>query len=218
LIGVGIGTIAPRDFFMMPVSFRKVFFASLTLALAMLHTSLASAQIVLGNGTIIIGAPNSTATSTGWGNYAGTGGFVPGYGYYPVFSNDPVYHTPLRDWLHRKIAEKSHNSPPVNHIGAAPPVPGAAAPRHETPAVLQVHVPAEAEVWFDNARTATRGENRRFVSPPLEQGKRYSYEVRVRWLDNGKPIELNRTLVVVAGEQQNVDFLAETSGQARQGK
>ena len=50
------------------------------------------------------------------------------------------------------------------------------------------------------------GNQRTFVSPPLEAGYSYSYEIRVRWGDDKQSVEQVRTVPVRMGERVNLDF------------
>lgn len=74
------------------------------------------------------------------------------------------------------------------------------------PVTLMVHVPAGAEVWLNGTRTKSTGPLREFVSPPLEAGWKYSYEVRARWTENGKAVERTRALRVQPGQKLDVDL------------
>src|SRR5689334_3204910 len=67
-------------------------------------------------------------------------------------------------------------------------------------------VPADAEVWFDGAKTAQGGSYREFVSPPLRPGHQYSYDIRVRWMDGGREVDRTRRVTFYAGDQVNLDF------------
>jgi uncharacterized protein (TIGR03000 family) len=58
-------------------------------------------------------------------------------------------------------------------LGAQTPLPG-----KEAPCEIVVIVPADAEVFFDGAATRQKGNKRRFVTPPLEAGAKYTYVVR----------------------------------------
>jgi uncharacterized protein (TIGR03000 family) len=75
-------------------------------------------------------------------------------------------------------------------------------------ATMNVRVPADAAIWFQGAKTGQRGEERTFVSPPLEPGRAYTYEVRARWNQDGKEVEQTRQVRVRAGETVKVDFEA----------
>jgi uncharacterized protein (TIGR03000 family) len=83
-----------------------------------------------------------------------------------------------------------------------------AAPIDGSVATMNVHVPANAEIWFEGTKTGQSGDLRTFVSPPLESGRGFSYEVRARWTENGKEVDQTRKVSVHAGERVNVDFSA----------
>lgn len=72
---------------------------------------------------------------------------------------------------------------------------------------MSIRVPADAEVWFGDVKTNVTGTERLFVSPPLEPGRDYTYEIRARWNENGRPVERTRTLQVHAGDRLNISFL-----------
>jgi len=76
-------------------------------------------------------------------------------------------------------------------------------------ALIEVRVPAGAEVLFDGSTTKQTGTFRSFVSPPLESGRDYSYEVQAKWTDeNGKAVDQKRTIRVNPGQRTTVDFLS----------
>jgi uncharacterized protein (TIGR03000 family) len=132
----------------------------------------------------------------------GYGGYYPGYvtnssgGYYPgyTYASGPVYSG--------------------NIVAAAGPpatVNGTRQASYYTPAAdnkahLHVHVPAGARVWVGGAATTQTGTERDFVSPELNPGKTYSYEVKARWTQDGQPVEETRTVKVRANETSNVRF------------
>lgn len=80
------------------------------------------------------------------------------------------------------------------------------------PALIEVHVPADAQVWFDGDSTSQTGLERSFRSPPLQPGQDYSYEVKARWTENGKDIERTRKVRLHAGERVLVNFMANEEG------
>src|SRR5262249_29397468 len=61
-------------------------------------------------------------------------------------------------------------------------------------------------------KTSQRGQFRRFVTPALEQGQNYTYEIRAVWDDNGNKVERTRKVQVRAGQQSSVDFMAMGGG------
>jgi uncharacterized protein (TIGR03000 family) len=71
---------------------------------------------------------------------------------------------------------------------------------------VNIQVPADADVWIGDAMTKQKGANRSFVSPPLKANQSYTYEIRARWMENGKPVDWTRRLVVRAGETFDVNF------------
>ena len=76
----------------------------------------------------------------------------------------------------------------------------------EEAAEVRLQVPAGAEVWFDEHKTVRNGNVREYVSPPLAPGKEYTYEVRVRWQDRGRPMVQTRKVRVRAGARVSIDF------------
>lgn len=101
---------------------------------------------------------------------------------------------PIFPCLHGRRRQMDDEPPPV------------AAPVAPAPAVVNVQVPASAELWFDGNKTAQTGSERRFVSPPLPAGKTFHYSVRVRWTDNGKPVDQIQMVNVQAGGQARLLF------------
>jgi uncharacterized protein (TIGR03000 family) len=81
-------------------------------------------------------------------------------------------------------------------------------------AYVTVVVPVDAAVFFDGEATSLTGGRRTFVSPPLEQGKKYRYEVTARWKVDGKQVEQTRTVPVTAGARVSVNFLAREPGKS----
>jgi uncharacterized protein (TIGR03000 family) len=77
--------------------------------------------------------------------------------------------------------------------------------------LLNVSVPANAEIWFNGAKTVQSGSRRQFVSPPLTAGRDYFYDVKVKWTKDGKEVVQNRQINVHAGDVLNVAFNAATA-------
>jgi uncharacterized protein (TIGR03000 family) len=73
------------------------------------------------------------------------------------------------------------------------------------PATIFATVPAGAQVWLDGTKTTQTGAVRSFVTPPLQRGKGFTYDVRVHWVAaDGTIIDLTRTVPVQAGRQTNI--------------
>ena len=79
-------------------------------------------------------------------------------------------------------------------------------PDAERKAHIWLHVPADATVWVDGVQTRQTGESRYYYSPPLTPGKKFAYEIRVRWMKGGKPVEKTERLIVQAGSTRSHDF------------
>ena len=75
-------------------------------------------------------------------------------------------------------------------------------------AVIEVSVPADAKVWFDDSPTEQTGPERSFVSPPLTPGKTYSYVVTAQWRGpDGKDVVRKQPVSVRANESSSVEFV-----------
>jgi uncharacterized protein (TIGR03000 family) len=73
-------------------------------------------------------------------------------------------------------------------------------------AILHVHVPRYAELFFEGKPTAPIGADRDFETPPLAVGQKYRYDILARWRQNGRPIVEKRHVYVYAGDNLYVDF------------
>jgi uncharacterized protein (TIGR03000 family) len=79
---------------------------------------------------------------------------------------------------------------------------------------LRVRVPADAEVWVEGQKTQQTGTDRLFYSPPIVPGKTYVYEVRARWMVDGRVVDRARKVRVRAGQESAIDFLRPMSAPA----
>jgi uncharacterized protein (TIGR03000 family) len=88
--------------------------------------------------------------------------------------------------------------------GLAPPPTEDRSPQGVT---VEVRVPTPAtEVFVEGSRTRSAGTTRTFISPNLEPGIRYTYEIRARWIQDGKEVEQTRRVPVRDGDRVEVDF------------
>jgi uncharacterized protein (TIGR03000 family) len=87
---------------------------------------------------------------------------------------------------------------------------GSYTPAADNRAHISLRVPADAQVWFDGKATTQAGTVREFDSPPLTPGKGFVYEVRVRWMKDGKPIEEKRRIKVQARDWLRFDLTQPT--------
>ena len=71
----------------------------------------------------------------------------------------------------------------------------------DAPATLVVNLPADAKLTVDGVKTEGSTARRTFSSPPLVQGKEYTYYLSVEVLRDGKSVTLTKEAVVRAGEE-----------------
>jgi uncharacterized protein (TIGR03000 family) len=71
---------------------------------------------------------------------------------------------------------------------------------------IWLRVPKSAEIWANGVKTKQTGESRYFFSPPLAPGKKYSYQMRLRWMKDGKPVEETQSILIQAGQTIRRDF------------
>jgi uncharacterized protein (TIGR03000 family) len=64
----------------------------------------------------------------------------------------------------------------------------------------------ETKLYFDNALVKGTGVKRSYKSPALEVGKRYTYKVVAVWVENGREVSHETSIVFQAGEDVSVDF------------
>jgi len=82
--------------------------------------------------------------------------------------------------------------------------------QHEMPhnaAMVHVHLPRNADLWFGGDKTTQTGSERDFVTPELKGDKDYFYTLKARWTDqDGKQVERTRRVKVHANAHAMVDF------------
>lgn len=80
---------------------------------------------------------------------------------------------------------------------------------------IWLRVPVDAEIWVNGVKTKQSGESRYFFSPPLTPGKKYNYQMRLRWTKDGKPVEEKESILVQAGQTIRRDFTAAEKAEPR---
>jgi len=74
-------------------------------------------------------------------------------------------------------------------------------------ALINVRVPARAQLWIGDEQVRTTSDTvRQFETPALEPGQVYSYTIRARWMENGQPVERTQKVKFRAGETANVNL------------
>jgi uncharacterized protein (TIGR03000 family) len=74
------------------------------------------------------------------------------------------------------------------------------------PVRLEVRIQPDAELWIEGAKTVQSGDLREFISPPIQPGRSYTYEMRVKWMDNGQERTQTRQIKVEPGRLVRVDL------------
>jgi len=82
--------------------------------------------------------------------------------------------------------------------------------------LIGLRVPENAEVWIDGDKTTQTGTFREYVTPPLEPGQKFTYNVKARWLENGKEVVRDRRLDFYAGDRLMVNLMAPAKKAATQ--
>jgi uncharacterized protein (TIGR03000 family) len=75
-----------------------------------------------------------------------------------------------------------------------------------SPATVVVRLPAGARLTIDGRPTRATGATRRFVSPPLQPGKTYTYRLRAEMGLEGRTVSATQTVTVQAGRRSQVQF------------
>jgi len=124
-----------------------------------------------------------------------------GLGYYPGFYGiyGPSYYSYDDVPYYRGsnvIYATSSNGP------AAPAAPAA------DRAYMTIQLPVDkADVWIEGVKSVQEKAAQEYVSPPLEEGRKYYYEVRARWTDaKGKTVEAKRSFPIYTGKPVLIDF------------
>lgn len=151
----------------------------------------------------------------GTGNpiFSGYGGYSPFVGVFPYMGGmnsggyDPrVAAVPSAAYFTYGRTSYTTESPSPIPVYSPQPAYVPLPPSLPLTALLQVQVPADAEVWLEGQKMRSTGLMRLYRSPPLDPAKGYVYEVHARWLIDGKPVEDVRRVAVRAGATLFVDF------------
>jgi uncharacterized protein (TIGR03000 family) len=81
-------------------------------------------------------------------------------------------------------------------------------------ALIDIKVPPDAQIFFDDAQTRQTGAIRQFITPSLDPSKNFSYIVHARWKEGDRDMDDTRKVTVHAGARLRVDFTSrQESGQ-----
>jgi uncharacterized protein (TIGR03000 family) len=126
----------------------------------------------------------------GWDN-----GFYPGY--YGVYAPSYYSYDDVPQYSDANVIYSTSSYTP-----SAPPAPA------EDRAYMTIQLPVDkSDVWIEGVKSVQEKASQDYVSPQLETGKNYYYEVRARWTDaKGKPVEAKRSFPIYPGKPVLVDF------------
>jgi uncharacterized protein (TIGR03000 family) len=140
-------------------------------------------------------------------NRVWTGDFFGGYGYDYLPPDQGPYPpgVPIGGYVPSYPQPQGGFAPP---LGQMPPNPNDYSGKPKIlSATVVIHLPVDsAELWFNGVKTSALGLKREFTTPDLLPGKLYTYEVRARWMQDGKQFDQTRTLQVQAGSQSILAF------------
>jgi uncharacterized protein (TIGR03000 family) len=80
---------------------------------------------------------------------------------------------------------------------------------------FEVRVPANAEVWFSGEKETEIGTVRILNSPLLPSGMVYFYDVRARWMEDGRVMDQTQRVVFHAGERVTVSFAGKAQSEVQ---
>lgn len=149
-----------------------------------------------------------------------SGSSTPYWGTSPQSYSGSQLHIPVPSISPSMLSNASRSGPTASSIGSGigggylPPsitsldlrLPRTQQGGDDNTAHIWLHVPENADVWVAGIKTKQTGETRYYYSPPLPPGKKYSYQMRVRWIKDGKPVETTQQIIVQAGETIRRDF------------
>ncbi|HEY7156364.1 MAG TPA: TIGR03000 domain-containing protein [Gemmataceae bacterium] len=88
---------------------------------------------------------------------------------------------------------------PRKYVLEATPLPQGPPAGRPAIAILIARLPEHALFWVEGRLTRLRGPTRYFQSPPLPAGGKYSYTVRVAWIEDGQWVSQTQKIPVQAG-------------------
>jgi uncharacterized protein (TIGR03000 family) len=175
--------------------------------------------VALATAALLLVAPPATAQQ-GWQFFGGQGTGYPGAG-----SGSGNYFAPAAGYTYGApsfyapgyvygapgfYAPSNPYAAPYSYAAPSSAAQSAAyygaGPSGDRSAVINMRVPANAVVKFGSEKTTQTGAERRFISPPLQPGRGYTYDVQVQWKDGERTVDRHRTVDVRAGQQVNVDL------------
>jgi uncharacterized protein (TIGR03000 family) len=140
--------------------------------------------------------------SSNWGQ---TPWHVQGYGR-PYYS-DNVYFYPNQGYTYQPGFSSGGGYASTNQYQSFYAGPGGQQ-QDQNQALVRVITPDQsARVWLEGQEMPFHGgQERTFISPPLQRGSNYVYTIRATWNENGREVNRERKVPVTAGQQVMVNF------------
>jgi uncharacterized protein (TIGR03000 family) len=166
--------------------------------------------------------PNTYGYTTQYGMSPYYGGATYAYGTPAYYGgNAYAYGTPTYAGSATLYSPSAYATMPQNYVSFYPPnfpqgSPTVGSTTSNDQALIEVRCPPDAQITFDGEETRQQGPDRLFTSPPLEPGKRYHYDVKAKWTQDGRPQEKTQRVHIEAGRRKTVDFLAAGSDRDRE--
>jgi uncharacterized protein (TIGR03000 family) len=123
------------------------------------------------------------------------------YSYYPSY-NTPAYTAPAVPATPAAVASTPSS---LTYRSLYPPSTAVNTPPSNQATVV-VRTAPDAKLWFNGVETSQTGAIRTFGTPELRPGEAYSYDVTVRWMENGTEMQRTRKVAVTPGEKVEVDL------------
>ncbi|HEV2948301.1 MAG TPA: TIGR03000 domain-containing protein [Gemmataceae bacterium] len=147
----------------------------------------------------------------GFPGYWGWGGYYPYdnsyYNSYPYYSDSYPSDYGYDSSPDYGYSAPSYSSSPLGEVSTTAPATPPAQPSIPDNAVLiGIRVPDNAQIWVDGEKTTQTGTFREFVTPPLELGQQYSYDIKARWTENGQEVVRDRKVTFHGGDRLMVNM------------
>jgi uncharacterized protein (TIGR03000 family) len=82
------------------------------------------------------------------------------------------------------------------------------------PVRIVLTVPADATVAVDGVLVKQTGAERRLLTPPIAAGEKGKYTVKVTFEKDGKPVTIERDILVEGGKETRADFTKDATARA----
>ena len=152
-------------------------------------------RLATGAALMLLSAASPALCQFSTGYYGG-GDYRTLYSFYP---DRPVQWPSAFGYSNRPLLRESVVYYPARQSALLPP--------SAAPVTIDVVLPEGADLWIEGKKMGQTTTQRKFISPPLESGRPFVYEFRIRFKDEGREQTKTRTLDVYAGEHYTVDFV-----------